>query len=245
MLAKRGRKPLDVWLCRHCGASDKTLFSNERKSRCRACESKQSLKRYYANHELRKEVAQRYRIQNRDYYIDYLRRYGEAKRREMGCLSAGEYKAKVCKEAEARRNSKMCAGYLEKLLERKRKQEKLKAEAVAREERIAARKAQAAITASVRKARINVRKRIKELIKNHGWSSQKLGFGSEQLRKHLEAQFASDMSWDNYGAHWHIDHIVPLSSFKPNDMRAWCLSNLRPLKAIENICKSNQQIFLI
>lgn len=245
MLSKCGRKPSDVWLCRHCGVSDRSLFVGHSKSQCRACKSKESLNRYYANHEHRKEAAQRYRIQNRDYYVEYLRRYGEAKRRAAGCLTADEFRAKVRKEAEARRNSKMCARYLEKLLERKRKQEKLRVAAAVREEQIAAMRAQAAITASVRKARMNVKQRIKELIKNHGWSSQRLGFSSNELRKHLEAQFAGGMSWDNYGKRWHIDHIVPLSSFGPNDMRAWCLSNLRPLEAKENIRKSNKSIFLI
>lgn len=64
----------------------------------------------------------------------------------------------------------------------------------------------------------------------------------EQLRKHLEKQFRSGMTWDNYGT-WHIDHIIPINVFnfeKPEDLdfkRCWGLKNLQPLWAKENISK--------
>ena len=29
----------------------------------------------------------------------------------------------------------------------------------------------------------------------------------------MEYQFTSDMSWDNYGTYWEIDHVRPCSSF--------------------------------
>lgn len=66
-----------------------------------------------------------------------------------------------------------------------------------------------------------------------------LGYSIDELRAHLERQFLNGMNWDNYGE-WHIDHIVPLSSFHfetsddPNLKRAWCLTNLRPLWAKDN-----------
>jgi 5-methylcytosine-specific restriction endonuclease McrA len=55
------------------------------------------------------------------------------------------------------------------------------------------------------------------------------------------------MTWDNY-AHdtWHIDHIVPLSSFlfdtpdDPGFKSAWALANLQPLWAKENMSKGNR-----
>lgn len=69
-----------------------------------------------------------------------------------------------------------------------------------------------------------------------------LGYSREEFLKHLEMQFVDGMTWDNYGQ-WHIDHIVPLASFSitgPDDpelIRAWCLTNLRPLWAIDNLRK--------
>lgn len=69
-----------------------------------------------------------------------------------------------------------------------------------------------------------------------------LGYEPDELCAHLERQFTKGMSLDNYGK-WHIDHIVPLSSFAitgPDDpelRRAWALSNLRPLWAKDNLRK--------
>lgn len=77
-----------------------------------------------------------------------------------------------------------------------------------------------------------------------------LDFTLEELMAHLERQFLPGMSWENQGT-WHIDHIVPLSSFEitgpdcPNLRRAWALTNLRPLWANENLRKNAKRIFLL
>lgn len=77
-----------------------------------------------------------------------------------------------------------------------------------------------------------------------------VGFTREELVRHLELQFSPGMSWENMGE-WHIDHIVPLSSFTilgPDDpelRRAWALCNLRPLWASENMRKTNKRTHLI
>lgn len=77
-----------------------------------------------------------------------------------------------------------------------------------------------------------------------------LGYTIEDLRNHLESQFTSGMSWKNMGD-WHIDHIMPLSSFgeleagTPEFQRAWGLANLRPLWAAENLRKHKKLEFLL
>lgn len=61
-----------------------------------------------------------------------------------------------------------------------------------------------------------------------------LPFTLVELMSHLESQFTDGMTWENYGE-WHIDHIIPLSSFNFNSIndfefiKAWSLNNLRPL----------------
>lgn len=73
-------------------------------------------------------------------------------------------------------------------------------------------------------------------------TEQLLGYSIIELRKHLEKQFLPGMDWKNIGE-WHIDHIIPLSSFiitgasDPELRRAWSLTNLRPLWAKDNIRK--------
>jgi hypothetical protein len=77
------------------------------------------------------------------------------------------------------------------------------------------------------------------------------GYTAEQLMRHLERQFVEGMTWENRGADWHIDHIIPLSSFKfscAEDREfkaAWCLSNLRPLWAQDNLEKRDRRLFLL
>lgn len=72
------------------------------------------------------------------------------------------------------------------------------------------------------------------------------GYTLEQLIKHLEKQFDKNMTWDNYGSYWSVDHILPLSVHnftEPENIdfkRAWALKNLRPLEKIANIKKSNK-----
>ncbi len=79
-----------------------------------------------------------------------------------------------------------------------------------------------------------------------------LPYSPEDLKTHLERQFLPGMTWENYGLYgWHIDHIVPLSSFsyKTTDDRefqaCWALSNLRPMWRQDNLIKSNKVVTFI
>lgn len=71
-------------------------------------------------------------------------------------------------------------------------------------------------------------------------------YSIDDLMKHLERKFDKNMSWDNWGEYWHIDHILPISKFnfeKPEDddfKRCWALNNLQPLEATKNIRKQNK-----
>ena len=77
-----------------------------------------------------------------------------------------------------------------------------------------------------------------------------VGYTVDELKSHIERQFLSGMSWDNM-ADWHIDHIVPKSSFvyssaEDEDFKAcWALTNLRPLWAKDNLSKSDARTHLI
>jgi len=77
--------------------------------------------------------------------------------------------------------------------------------------------------------------------KEVGWKIS-LGYNNIELKNHLERQFTPEMSWNNYGTYWHIDHIIPLSWFKTEEQlikKGWKLQNLQPLEANINIEKSN------
>lgn len=107
----------------------------------------------------------------------------------------------------------------------------------------------------------NPSKRLRARIGNQIWwalhgrkggrSWEKLvGYSLAELMVHLERQFSKGMTWTNYGA-WHIDHIMPVVSFRfkdahdPEFRACFALSNLRPLWATENIAKGAKILALI
>jgi len=73
------------------------------------------------------------------------------------------------------------------------------------------------------------------------WESL-VDYSLEDLIKHLEKQFTSEMSWGNFGKYWHIDHKRPKSWFgsAPEDLKqCWSLRNLQPLEKHKNLSKNN------
>jgi len=79
-------------------------------------------------------------------------------------------------------------------------------------------------------------------------STMKLvGCTIDELRKHLETQFVPGMTWKNNSkSGWHIDHIIPCSSFDLTDPRQQQIccnwSNLQPLWAFDNLSKGTKVI---
>jgi len=71
-----------------------------------------------------------------------------------------------------------------------------------------------------------------------------VGCSLDFLKSWFEFQFDQHMTWDNHGTYWHIDHIMPCSSFNltKNDMLHACYnwSNLRPVNALENLSKGDK-----
>jgi hypothetical protein len=69
-----------------------------------------------------------------------------------------------------------------------------------------------------------------------------LGCSIEELREHLERLFQPDMTWENYGSEWHIDHIKPCCDFdltKEEEISiCFHFTNLQPLWAEENMSKN-------
>jgi len=97
------------------------------------------------------------------------------------------------------------------------------------------------------KVACSLRSRISSLIRKSGVkketkSTELLGCSIDEFRKHLELQFSNGMTWDNYGT-WHIDHIVPCSSFdltKINEQKqCFHYTNQQPLWAMDNLRKGN------
>jgi hypothetical protein len=75
---------------------------------------------------------------------------------------------------------------------------------------------------------------------------QSLGCTLLELKQHLEQQFTQEMTWENYGKVWQIDHILPLANYLLTDRgtyrRLSHYTNLQPLLKLDNQIKSNKEI---
>lgn len=79
-----------------------------------------------------------------------------------------------------------------------------------------------------------------------GKYTKAIGYSWSILRSHIETQFTPEMTWENWGSVWELDHIIPASFFKyeslddPLFRECWALTNLRPLLCAANATKGTK-----
>ena len=69
-----------------------------------------------------------------------------------------------------------------------------------------------------------------------------LGCNFQEFKIYLESKFDENMTWENHGTYWHIDHIKPISLAK-NKKEVYDLnhySNFQPLYWKDNLSKGNK-----
>ena len=69
-----------------------------------------------------------------------------------------------------------------------------------------------------------------------------LGCDFNAFSEYIYSMFDDNMTWDNYGIYWEIDHIIPISSANTIEdlIRLNHYSNLRPLKKEDNRIKGKK-----
>jgi hypothetical protein len=71
-----------------------------------------------------------------------------------------------------------------------------------------------------------------------------LGCSLDEVKEYLEKQFTTDMSWENHGIYWEVDHILPCGYFNLSDVeqqkQCFHYTNLQPLIKTDNRVKSNK-----
>lgn len=95
----------------------------------------------------------------------------------------------------------------------------------------------------------NLRTRVNKALINlqkAGSAISDLGCSILEFKIYLESKFQEGMTWENYGLKgWHIDHIIPLSSFNLTDPDEFKLAvhytNLQPLWAKDNLKKGKKR----
>jgi len=90
----------------------------------------------------------------------------------------------------------------------------------------------------------SLRKRLYSTMKSqNGYKNIKsltlIGCTPNELKNYLESKFLPTMTWNNYGAYWHIDHIIPCASFNLLDeeeqKKCFHYTNLQPLFAVTQV----------
>jgi len=91
------------------------------------------------------------------------------------------------------------------------------------------------------KISVNCRNKIKKMVKVNYSSFKLVGCTPSFLKEWLKFNFKPGMTFENYGSHWHIDHVVPCYNFKLTDDKqlkeCFHWSNLQPLEAGKNLSK--------
>ena len=78
-------------------------------------------------------------------------------------------------------------------------------------------------------------------------AAELVGCSIPELKLKLEKQFTAEMTWDNHGTVWHIDHDRPCASFdltKLDEQReCFHYTNLQPLLAKDNLKKGDRYFY--
>lgn len=85
---------------------------------------------------------------------------------------------------------------------------------------------------------------IKRGCKKNCKTLRMLGCSIADVRGWLESQFTNEMTWENHGKFWHIDHFFPVVCYNLTDPeeqnKCFHWSNLRPLKGCDNLSKGRK-----
>ncbi len=165
--------------------------------------------------------AREYMQQNREKLVERTRAYREQNRERVA-----EH-ARAYREQNREKCKEQCRAY------RKQNREKVSARCKKRYQ-----------TDTSHKLRECLRSRLRSAIKGNfraGSAVRDLGCTIPELKQHLESKFTPEMTWENWGTYWHIDHIKPLAAFDLTNreelLQACHWSNLQPLEATENLRK--------
>ncbi len=99
------------------------------------------------------------------------------------------------------------------------------------------------------KLRNTISRRILKMLKKNEVAKnvstlELLGTDLQTAKRWIEQQFTENMSWENHGTLWHLDHIIPCCSFDLTDLeeqkKCFNYKNLQPLLASVNCSKANE-----
>ncbi len=99
------------------------------------------------------------------------------------------------------------------------------------------------------KLKKNLRHRLYLAIRRNtkkGSAVKDLGCSIPEFKKYIESKFYANMTWDNYGKYWQLDHVIPLHKFdltnRDQFVKAFHYTNYQPLTIEDHRNKSNEEL---
>lgn len=191
--------------------------------RCRPCLAKQKKEKRLADPEKAINYQRNYRNNNRDRYNKWMRNYKSQNPKTFKKIyfryyyeNGGQEKKKIYDKKNAHNRRKY---------ERKRY-----------------------VSDDNYRLKKCLRTRMIKLLNNHKnkHSLDLLGCSFDFYKKYIEYQFSSNMSWNNYGKVWNIDHVRPCDSFDLTNVNqqkeCFHWTNTRPVFIELNQSKRNKRL---
>lgn len=235
---------------KHCPRCNKDLeesaFTRSPTTNKLASYCKQCMKEYdEARKETKRIKDMEYKLKHKEQYKAYYKKYQENNRERIKQLRKDYRQQNLEQILEYQR--KHYWQNREKYLEYKRKEREEKGEEIKARQRIwyANNKERLAELRNNPNYKINhaislgIYYSLKENKLEQHWEDL-VPYTLQELKEHLESQFDENMTWDNYGSYWEVDHIIPKSlfnftSYEDREFKiCWSLMNLRPLEKIAN-----------
>ena len=91
------------------------------------------------------------------------------------------------------------------------------------------------------KLAMNHRKAASNIIAERAQSSKHINCSGKRLRNWVQFQFMDDMSFENYGTIWVVDHVIPIATFLTGEHPAKVILNwinIRPMYRKKNLKKN-------
>ena len=92
----------------------------------------------------------------------------------------------------------------------------------------------------------SIASRLRVVLVKNDTTMNYIGCNIQYLREWFEYNFTREMSWENYGSYWSIDHIIPVCKFDLIDenekLKCWNWSNLMPVSIKYNSSKKEIDI---
>ena len=198
-----------------------------------------------------KEKIKEYRQENREYYKEYNKEYVKVNKDKIAeYLKANKDKIAECSKEYYKANKGKKAEYTkankEKIAEYNKQYKKVNKDKIAEYQKEYQKKKRK--TDPLYKLKHNLRSSSSRVWKGTTKSAtteKLLGCSYIEFRDYITAQFVGNMTWENYGDVWHVDHIIPLATIENVNqielIESLChYSNLQPLFSEDNLSKHDK-----